>query len=721
MALIDEVQQLCERLAPAGWSDLLRLHGLDIEARPLAQALSMPLAIDRNVKGFEDFSLLGGRAIEPGNPARSLLYHAMASPNVTEGVEGAPLSGFPTPAELETLLNYVYGVNPPSLAQLQAQVGQDAVLAVVVFAVEYRPRSETPHRKHADQCFSRTGIARVGTAPAHYEPRLRGFSPFVDQQPQAMRVMPARYSAYIAVQQKGGTGDGWLDGDQALDFWRPLHKLFSGPECLAERALQVDLKAYHVNEKLRQFHLKYPQQWTEPALSQPPFVLTEGLAQWGEHTLYGQGLCMPQSKPCLVEYAQLNNQHVSFRVPPGADFGGYIINKRYRVLLDGSIADLNNEPEVDAIVNAGNYEAAHFIDFTAEGWIKAECPEVSALIPLNIAAYSILSAPDFYPTCGQAELVQWAQEQDLPEGTWYVTLMALSQRRVAANPALPESGFVLEDKSMTVLVSAFSQQEEPPTVGPSARAERQSWLPDTAAGTFSPGWEIASDGQGFIPKFLCSFNLGSPFTEDVRICSAAGGYWPAVTPDSARTFEPYVSKPTVIPLTDEEIGLSNQGSWDGETGPRLIEIEGRPWVEYTAYEYSDYTKNALAGLLSLRPTGQTTFAQYTQRVLAMQSVYLSLGAVNPAERGQWSVLSFSSVSPSDSAQYEALSAAQRQASTVLEGDVFRFKVYQHGHVVKPADFTRLQVEVLEMVEAFSNGKRVLIKREHQDWQASSLG
>ena len=29
MSLIDEVQGLCERLAPLGWHDLLLLHGLD--------------------------------------------------------------------------------------------------------------------------------------------------------------------------------------------------------------------------------------------------------------------------------------------------------------------------------------------------------------------------------------------------------------------------------------------------------------------------------------------------------------------------------------------------------------------------------------------------------------------------------------------------------------------------------------------------------------------
>ena len=113
MALIDEVQRVCERLAPAGWRDLLLLHGLDIQARPLADELNKTLSIDRTIKGFEDFSLQGTRGVEAGHPALSLLYHALASPNVTEGAGATPLADFPTAAELETLLDYAYGVSPP--------------------------------------------------------------------------------------------------------------------------------------------------------------------------------------------------------------------------------------------------------------------------------------------------------------------------------------------------------------------------------------------------------------------------------------------------------------------------------------------------------------------------------------------------------------------------------------------------------------------------------
>ena len=132
---------VCQRLAPEGWRDLLLAVShdeLDIAAADLSAMLAQPLSqIDRTVPGFEDFALEGTRGIEPGSPARSLLFHALASPNVFRDGAGNDLSAFPTPAEIEAVENYVYGVKPPSLDDLQAQA-DDHPLAVVVFALEYR-------------------------------------------------------------------------------------------------------------------------------------------------------------------------------------------------------------------------------------------------------------------------------------------------------------------------------------------------------------------------------------------------------------------------------------------------------------------------------------------------------------------------------------------------------------------------------------------------------
>ena len=64
MVLIDRVKEICERLAPYGWGNLLLRHGLDITATDLKQELSKPLSsIDRSWPGFEDFSGEGIRGI----------------------------------------------------------------------------------------------------------------------------------------------------------------------------------------------------------------------------------------------------------------------------------------------------------------------------------------------------------------------------------------------------------------------------------------------------------------------------------------------------------------------------------------------------------------------------------------------------------------------------------------------------------------------------------
>ena len=125
MVLKDEVKKVCNRLAPHGWHDLLLEHGLDITADNLEDELLKELTtIKRNIDGFSDFAEEGKRGIEPGNPARSLLFHALASPNVINGVDGEELDAFPTLVDIETIENYVYGVQAPTIQQLKAQFQQ---------------------------------------------------------------------------------------------------------------------------------------------------------------------------------------------------------------------------------------------------------------------------------------------------------------------------------------------------------------------------------------------------------------------------------------------------------------------------------------------------------------------------------------------------------------------------------------------------------------------
>ena len=303
MALVSDVQLACSRLAAHGWHSLLLQHGLDITAADLQQELTKPLSVDRTLKGFEDFSPEGERGIEAGRPAESLLYHALASPNVLTAADGSPLTAFPSALEIEQILNFVYGVNPPSVESLSAYAGS-APLAIVVFAYEYRPRPVTVHKIQADLCFSRTGVARTGTAPALYDAARRGFLPFVEDDAQQMRVIPARYGAYIAMQKNGdsarfGPMSFQSPTDENLSFWVPIHKLFNGKECLLGLDLTVQLENYQINEKIRQVHRMYSGTgWQEPDILNDPFVITEGLCHWAEPTDVGAGLRARRGELC---------------------------------------------------------------------------------------------------------------------------------------------------------------------------------------------------------------------------------------------------------------------------------------------------------------------------------------------------------------------------------------------------------------------------------------
>jgi len=264
MAILGEVFTLCRSLVGKGWDQLLNDgYGLNIDQpnkASLETELAKPLTRRKLFAGFEDFVSTDVAGIKPGAPAHSLLYHALASPNVLNGVDGSQLGVFPTLAEIETVENYVFAVKQATLDELLADAGP---LAVVVFAYEYRPASQTCHGIHADMVFSRTGVARVGTAPANYRTDMRGFYPELPSDPFAICVSPARFAAYLAVKKKGSAADSrpmrfratknvddppdWMPDNQR-DFWVPVHKLFPGSECLKDAEIKsIDFVAQLLN------------------------------------------------------------------------------------------------------------------------------------------------------------------------------------------------------------------------------------------------------------------------------------------------------------------------------------------------------------------------------------------------------------------------------------------------------------------------------------------
>ena len=756
MPLIQDLQQICNNLAPKGWRDLLLQHGIDITATDLAAELAKDLpSIRRDLPGFEDFAMEGRRGIEPGKPARSLLFHALASPNVVNGV-----TAFPTLKQLDTVENYVYGVRPPSVTELSARA-QNSQLAIVVFATEYRPSSQTVHQKHADVCFARTGIARVGTADALFTGNIRGFLPFKEGDAFAFRVLPARYAAYVATLQMGDratfipmrfiVADAQQQqmSDAGRQFWIPLHKLFSGSECLSDVPdLHVTFSANHVNQKLRRVHisLKGNATWHEPDIGNPPFIFTKGIAEFATDGDLPPGTLVPAVHPTLVEPATYKNKPLTFHVPPNYPdwlsssmsipaeqqrwrHGPEYVHARRKVLPDGTETDMNQDPDVEAAVMRGGYDARHFVDFTGDGWIDVTCPELATELPRTVPAYSLVTAPDFFPSCDQRELTEWTARRLPPalrNAVWVIPPDTLCDQRFPANLELPGAGFQADDDTVTAIVSLPVDPRTQPARGMGTEAIRHSHLPDDAAGVFAPGWDISLDGHPDTGiQHLAAYGLGSPFPEDAKLCAALSTFWAAVAPDATRTFVPTRSGgtlqwPTVSPLTDEEIGQTGNRPWDGIAGPKITRLQGKDYADYLAFANADYVNSALTHKFSLAATARIDDTEYKSRVLSMVHVYEALGVnltvASQAVRrskARWSVFSFTSVSAGDS----DLTAAQTQTKVKLQGRIYKFKMFLHGEPARhPTDPQREISEIKEMVTLLADPKRVLIQRGGPAWK-----
>lgn len=244
--LLQQLTTTIERLAPVWGPFLKEKQGLDLAAVDLAGELSRSLDVDRAVPGFEDFAPGATRAVEPAEPAHSLLYHALASPNVRP--DGIGAADYPTWAELDVLENYIYGLKPIGAEEL-------ADKCVVVFAYQYRPKPATTHRLYADLAYSRMGFSRVGNVDPFYAGANRGFTSYTGVSGE-VAVLPARYGAFLAEWRKG-TDDALsligeeVGGDQDRQFLYPLRKLFAGDECVAGHTLSLTFAESHLSTKLQ--------------------------------------------------------------------------------------------------------------------------------------------------------------------------------------------------------------------------------------------------------------------------------------------------------------------------------------------------------------------------------------------------------------------------------------------------------------------------------------
>lgn len=676
MALINDVKQILLRLwnePNSDWSGLFQKHGWTITASQLnsisaanlnAALVGQALSVNRGVPGFKDFGPSGSQLVTAGSPAKSLLYHAFASPAVHPTANGLPSTNskaYCDLQELDVIENYIY-----SLAAGRTDL-QDTFIAV--FAYQYRSGSRSPHRRFADMAYSRTGVARVGTTGANYERGRRSFWVIPAVGGDEIAVMPARYAAFLARRAKPGAAGSVQGGHQGandVDFIFPIHKLFDGNECLSGKSLKVRFAEFHRNEKLRKVHSLPTTDGGLPVpagfdITKSPYVRdsSNGGNLVSLEPAGSSVLVVPTPGKSLVRTVTQTNsvtgtqQLVHFIVPAETiirsrdtrfaqstleipAFGGdrlapEYVNVRHQIVPSGPVTqrpvDLSQTPVAtpdpfQQMMRNGNYAAAHYVDDSCDGCVEAVVSGIAAT-PEDRPAFSLVTAPDFFPLADQIELAQDSSIEDT---------QPLSGGRLPADPTLPlpsnptVMAFRHRDKGTTAVVGAS-------VVGPVLSVlgtpnEMTSFLPDAASNVFAPGWDT-SRSRDAVGTFLTSSGLGSPFPEDAKLCAALSSFWPAVAPDASRTFGN--SFPNQLPMLDDELGLhpnhdrvriGGAGSfrgWDGEFGPFFEKVSSRVHVNFANFARSDYVSNALAGTIRVSLTANVQSEDLLARAQALQA------------------------------------------------------------------------------------------------------
>jgi hypothetical protein len=760
MPLIDRVWDVCRRMDGLGWRDyLLRVSDLDIRqagTAALAEELARPLTrIQRTAPGFRDFAAEGVRGIEPGNPSHSLLFHALASPQVGSG----QVTGFPTSDDIEWVENYVYGVNPPSIIELRLRAG-GAPLAVAVYAVEYRPAIQTVHQNHADMCYARTGIARIGTLSPLYVPSARGYSS-LGTNPSDLHAIPCRYSAYVAAQFVGDAASfgpmlfrkGGMDAegnpvtpDSTRRFWVPLHKLFSGEECIRDRCIDLRYFTDHSNEKLRRIHLwmekgDYPVGFSGKLLKQPPFVLPESELVDVIATQGGSLRVEPLAKP-LVQEVSIDYHSLAFSVVPGGATNSasfripsrpsgarsapeYVYVRQEAAEESAPARNLNQSHNVVKEVNTGDYKAQHYVDHTGDGWIRAECGDLAYDVSQYLAAYSLIAAPDLYPAVREAEVLNWwtrsvspaIKDTLFPDFEGSLPMEPLCDARITANMtyrnvssvAVSTPVFVSNDDSYTAVVSLPGAGADAQTRVDPVDDGRAGTLPDCASGLFAPGWDVSMDlnddeNSIYSVLHLSAYGGGSPFIEDVRLCSAESGFWPALSPDTSRLYVPQAG-PTVTPVPQSRLG------WDGLEAPELI-APGQ--ARFHSLAYSDYVQQALGAGFDFQKIGATTIAEYKTWTLLMALVYQAINATDTVTKMKWSLLYFDQAAEDDA----DLEKAQKDTGIALLDPYSFYLIYPDSAEPEKDDPSKVVATFQRSVLAFATPHRVLyLDTLNPGWQA----
>lgn len=155
-----------------------------------------------------------------------------------------------------------------------------------------------------------------------------------------------------------------------------------------------------------------------------------------------------------------------------------------------------------------------------------------------------------------------------------------------------------------------------------------SWLPDAASDFLAPGWDVSEHVIAGRSNYV-AYGLGSPFPEDSKLCAALNSFWPAVAPDSSRTYGPSPNGGilfTSIPLLDSEVGYHSQHprvlagevaaslGWDGDQGPFFETRNGSEVVNASNPIRADQSVAALKGQLGFSGLDKVDSVELLRRI-----------------------------------------------------------------------------------------------------------
>ncbi|MCF0051632.1 hypothetical protein LXM25_16305 [Dyadobacter sp. LJ53] len=629
MSSLTQLSDICQRLAPFGWAALLKRHGLNIEAPNLEAEIYKDISatIDRNILGFEDFISSGRRAVEPYIPCKSLLFHAFSSPNVHPGPGNSIVDNqdaYPTLTELDALENFIFsshhgasGVAVRDKTFFEENFQSDN-LSITVFAYQYRAGIRSVNERYADFVYSRTGVSRVGTAGPVYVPARRSFWTIPENGEDTIPVLPARYGLFLAEKRLATRREDVLrNPSDNRDYNFPIHKIFSGDDCIRNLNIpDFEFAENHLSEKLKRAFeaINVPQNGFD--INHAPFLTSSksGGKLVSLEPVGSSAILVPEHEETLVSIAEQDGRKISFRVPARGNnnrfstsfqiptFGGGLrlgpeyMNIRFQLMADDTVENVSDQfpaarhNDFLTKVRTGGYDAALFTDKTCDGCIVPQFAGPNPLTDKILPAYSLVTAPDFFPLCDQLEIVNWLAENRLTANEHFAfgAPRPLFNDRSRINPfiELPDSGnaaFSENTQTETVVaivsMSVFSNSNSIVTKD----HNQVSFLTDAASGVFAPGWDVSLVfDRGLNKSFLSSSGLGSPFPEDAKLCAALNSFWPAVAPDASQTFiDDKVNGviPTAFPMMNSELGYhqnhplvttgikSASTGWDGEQGP----------------------------------------------------------------------------------------------------------------------------------------------------------